>query len=95
MRIQYISWRRRRGENISVDLSLFVLLYNANFMNKLKFYDLKKKANNNSLTVHIIFNLQNHPTFRLEERLVKLARGRECFAGLSVLLVYEGYILSL
>ena len=29
----------RRGGNISVDLSLFVLLYNANAMSKLKFKD--------------------------------------------------------
>ena len=32
----------RRGGTISVDLSLFVLLYNTNFMNKLIFYDLFK-----------------------------------------------------
>ena len=30
---------RRRGGNISVDLSSFVLLYNTNFMNTLKFRD--------------------------------------------------------
>ena len=33
---------RRRGGNISVDLSLFVSLYNTNFMNKLKFNDFFK-----------------------------------------------------
>ena len=33
---------RRRGGTISVDLSLIVLVYNINFMNKLKFNDLKK-----------------------------------------------------
>ena len=55
LRIQYISWRRRRGENISVDLSLFVLLYNANFMNKLKFYDLKK--NSKQITIHRLYTL--------------------------------------
>ena len=39
---------RRRGGNIYVDLSLFVLLYNTNFMNKLKFNDfLKLKTKNN------------------------------------------------
>ena len=36
-------WKlRRKSGNIYVDLSLFVLLYNTNFMNKLKFNDLKK-----------------------------------------------------
>ena len=45
---------RRRGGNISVDLSLFVLLYNTNFMNKLKFNNLNKfKTQNNTLTVKI------------------------------------------
>ena len=33
---------RRRGGTISVDLSLIVLVYYINFMNKLKFNDLKK-----------------------------------------------------
>ena len=37
---------------------------------------------------YIFFNLQNHPTFLSEERFVNLARGRECFVGLSILLVY-------
>ena len=47
------------------------------------------KTKNNSLTVcTIFFNLQNHPTFHSEERLVNLVRGRECFVGLSILLVY-------
>ena len=29
-----------------------------------------------------------HPTFHSEERLVNLVRGRECFVGLSMILVY-------
>ena len=33
----------------------------------------------------IIFNLQNHPTLRSEERLVNLTKGRECFVGLYIL----------
>ena len=37
-----VSWVRRRGENNYIDLSLFVLLYNTSFMNKLKFIDFKK-----------------------------------------------------
>ena len=80
---------RRRSRNISVDLSLFVLLYNTDFMNKLKFNDfLKLKKLLNSLTVQIFFNLRNHPTFNSEKRLVNLKRGRECSVGLSMLLVY-------
>ena len=73
----------RRGGNVSVDLSSFVLLYNKNFTNELKFND-----KNNSLTVQIFFNLQNHPTFHSKERLVDIVRGRECFVGLSVFFVY-------
>ena len=33
------------------------------------------------------FNLQIHPTFHSEEKLVNLERGRVCFVGLSILLV--------
>ena len=36
----------------------------------------------------IYCTVQNHPTFHLEERLVNLSRGWECFASLSILLVY-------
>ena len=72
---------RRRSRNISVDLSLFVLLYNTDFMNKLKFNDFLKLKK-------IFFNLRNHPTFNSEKRLVNLKRGRECSVGLSMLLVY-------
>ena len=39
MRIYISIGLRRRGGNISVDLSLFVLLYNTHFMNKPKFND--------------------------------------------------------
>ena len=41
---------RRRGENISVDLSLFVLFYNTDFMNKLK---LNKKILNERLKKYL------------------------------------------
>ena len=47
---------RRRGGNISVDLSLFVLLYNSNFTKKLKCNDFLK-TKKDSLTVYIFFNL--------------------------------------
>ena len=40
------------------------------------------------MTVHIFLNLQNHPTFHSEERLINVVRERECFVGLSRLLVY-------
>ena len=36
----------------------------------------------------MLLNLQIHPTFLAEARLVTLERGRECFVGLTVLLVY-------
>ena len=63
-----IRWFNEMGWNyISVDLSLFVLLYNTNFIHKLKFNDLKII---NYLTLQIFENLQNNPTFHSEERLV-------------------------
>ena len=74
-------------EIVSVDLSLFVLLYITNFMSNLKFKDFLK-TKNISLTIRFFFILQNHPIFYLEERLVNLVRGRECFAGLSILFIY-------
>ena len=40
------------------------------------------------MTVNFFFNLLNHPTFPAEERLVNVLRKRECFVGLSILLVY-------
>ena len=49
------------------------------------FFKTIYKSKNNSLTVQIFFNPQNHPTFDSEERLVNLVRGRECFGGLSIL----------
>ena len=55
---------------------------------------LKNYKQRNTLIVQIFYNLQNHPPFHSEGRLVNLARGWECFVGLStsilllVLLVY-------
>ena len=37
------------------------------------------------MTVQIFFNLQKHPTFHSEERLVNFVRGRESFVSLSIL----------
>ena len=45
------------------------------------------------MTVQIFYNLLNQPTFRSEETLVNLVRRRECFVGLSILLVY-GVVLT-
>ena len=44
---------------------------------------------NKTLSVQIFLNLQNHPTFQSEERLANLARGRDCFVGLSILLSFH------
>ena len=38
--------------------------------------------------MYTFFSLQNHLTSHSEERLINLTRGRECFVGLSILLVY-------
>ena len=46
------------------------------------------KTTNERLTVQIFFNLQNHPIFYSEERLVNLIIRKECFVGLSILLFY-------
>ena len=85
---------RKRDLNISVDLSLFVLIHNINY--KLTNFNsiIFKKicTENNSLTVQIFSNLQSHPYFHSEERLVNLVRGRECFVGLYILLVMSGIL---
>ena len=49
------------------------------------------------MTVQIFFNLQNHPIFHWQERLVILVRGRECFIGLylSIVFVYGVQAMSL
>ena len=70
------------GGNISVDMYFFILLYNANFMDKLKFKERKKFIDRK-----FFFILQNHPTFHSEERLVNLVRGREC-SGWSICINY-------
>ena len=82
---------RRRGENISVDFSLFVLLYtvirtsctNLNWM--IFFSKLKTKIFH--WLYKNFYHPQNHPTFHSEERLVNLVRGKGSFVGLSMLLV--------
>ena len=82
----------RRGGTISVDLSLFALLYNTNVMNKIEFNDFLKRIKliliHRPYTFFSIKSILNHPIFRTGERLVNSVRGRECFVGLSLLLVY-------
>ena len=70
---------------MEIFLKICLCLYITNFKNKLKFNDfLKTKKNKNTqLTVQIFFNLQNHPSFHSQERLVNLVRRREWFVGLS------------
>ena len=77
---------RRRGGNISINLSLFVLLYNTNVMNKLKFNDLKI----NSLTGPIFFNLQNY--FPLRGKVGQHKKKKRVFC-LSILFVYDCHCL--
>ena len=68
---------------------MFVLLYTTNVMNKLKLNEFFKTKNYNLLSVQIFSIIKiTHPTFHSEERFVNLVRGRECFNGLSILLVY-------
>ena len=92
----HISWFQEEGWTyISVDLFLFVLVYNTNFMNKHKFndFDKKIKKKNYLMTVHFSY-LQNHPTFNSEEQLINLERGREWFVGLPILFVYAPDLCS-
>ena len=68
---------RRRGGNTSEDLSLFVLLYNMNFMSKLKFKDFFFKWK--PKIIHWLYNFfqstrTNHPTFHSDKRLVNSER---------------------
>ena len=46
------------------------------------FLNIKTKVS--TWTVQIHYNLQNHPFFNSEERLVNLVRSRERFVGLSI-----------
>ena len=84
-----ISVGLRRGGNISVDLSLFVLPYDTYFMNKLKFNDFgltKNERKKISLAAQIISIYKSpHSTFHSEERLLFFKKkGRACFVGLSI-----------
>ena len=54
------------------------------------FLNIKTKVT--TWTVQIHYNLQNHPFFNSEERLVNLVRSRERFVGLSISLWLK-YIL--
>ena len=40
------------------------------------------------MTKRVFYNLQSPLSFHWEERLVNLVRGRVCFVGLSILIVY-------
>ena len=65
-----------------------VLRYNTNIMNKLIFnHFLKLKTKKYSWAIQIFVESKNHPTFHSEERLFNLESGRECFVGLSSLLI--------
>ena len=61
-------------------------------MNKLKFNDIFQIKNKYNYTIvyldcTVLYNLRNRPTFHAEERLVNLARGRECFVDLSTYVI--------
>ena len=88
---------RRRGGNISVDLSLLVLLYNANFMNKPKckdFFILKTK--NNSMTLQIFLKSTKSPHFPLRGNVGQLSERKRVLCWsiyVHTLLVYAVHIL--
>ena len=53
-------------------------------MNNLKFNDFfKLKTKNNTFTVHIFYNLLNHPTFQLSKRKIMF-----CWS-ISIIIVYD------
>ena len=79
-----IRWFKEEGVESFCRFVLFVLIYNTN-LNSMFFFKLK--------IIHWLYstdflNLQNHPSFLSEERLFNFVRRRECFVGLSILLVY-------
>ena len=70
------------GGNISVNLSLFALLYYTNFTYKLKFNDFKKiKTNNNLLTLQMFFNLQKSPHFPFKGKVGQLSKRKRVLCG--------------
>ena len=84
MRLNSIRWcEEQRGKYFC---RFLLCLFDFIIKNVMIFKKLRTKTN--ILTVQIFYNLQNIPIFHSEERLVKLARGRDCFVGLSILLVY-------
>ena len=69
---------------MSVDLSFCLFYFLIQNLNSMIFV---RKIKNNSLTVQIIFNLQNHPTFHSRGKVGQLiVRESECFFSLSSLL---------
>ena len=67
---------RRRGGNISVDLSLFVFLFKKITLKKFELYYCFLETKITTLMIQIHYNLQNHPTLHSGERLVNLERRR-------------------
>ena len=50
---------------------------------------LKIKKKYIKLTLQIVYNTLNHPFFHSKERMINLARGRECFVGLYLQYYYS------
>ena len=84
----HISWFKEEGRHtcMSVHLSFFVLLYSANFMNKLIFNENKKYQQlMHWLYVQIFYNWQTHRS----EKVHQLSKKKRLIVSLSILLVYD------
>ena len=73
-----------------IDLSLFVLLFYTNFLNKLKFNDLKKTIF--LLTWTYFFQSTKSPHFPLRGKVGQLSKMKReiCWSTVSMVLVYGG-----
>ena len=80
---------RRRGGNISEDLSLFVLLYNTNFMNKLKYIFLIKQNKIHWVYTFFIYCRVTH--FPLRRKVGQISKRKRViyWSSYCILLVYD------
>ena len=84
--------RGRRGGNISLDLYLFILLYNTNYRNKLKFMSKKVKTKLIIDCKHFLQSTKS-PHIPLRGKAGQLSKRKRvlCWCLYRILLVYGKY----
>ena len=82
---------RRRGGQMSVDLSLFVILYTTNFINKLKVNDFLKLETKIIDWLYKFFKSTKPPHFPLRGQVGQISKRKRvlCWSIYSISLVYD------